>query len=175
MNKEFKISAIVAAARNRVIGDGDNLLWKIPEDFKRLKEITMGCPLIMGRKTWDSIGKPLPGRANIVLTRNSNWHHEDALKAETIEQALDIAKGWLLKIGSTKNEIFIFGGMDVYNIGLKFCNYIYLTEVNLDPISIYKFPRISEEKWKLIYKSEQKKTIDHIKFKFLTYERISLE
>ena len=87
MSSQLKISAIVASAKNRVIGDGENLLWKISEDFKRLKKLTMGCPLIMGRRTWDSIGKPLPGRANIVLTRNINWHKEGAIKASSIDEA----------------------------------------------------------------------------------------
>ena len=72
MHSGLVISAIVATAKNRVIGDGHSLLWKISDDFRRLKEITMGCPLIMGRKTWDSLDRPLPGRANIVLTRKTN-------------------------------------------------------------------------------------------------------
>ena len=173
MNSEIKISAIVAAAKNRVIGDGENLLWKISEDFRRLKKLTMGCPLIMGRKTWDSIGKPLPGRANIVLTRNVNWYKEGAIKATSLEEAFEIAKNWLTSNRSNKNEIFIFGGMDVYELGLEFCNYIYLTEVDLRPKSNYKFPKIDNKNWELIFESEQKKNIDKLKFKYLTYKKIN--
>ena len=173
MNSEIKISAIVAAAKNRVIGDGENLLWKISEDFRRLKKLTMGCPLIMGRKTWDSIGKPLPGRANIVLTRNVNWRKEGAIKATSMEEAFEIAKNWLISNRSNKNEIFIFGGMDVYELGLEFCNYIYLTEVDLRPDSNYKFPKIDHKNWELIFESEQKKNMDKLKFKYLTYKKIN--
>ncbi len=173
MSSELKITAIVASAKNRVIGDGENLLWKISEDFKRLKKLTMGCPLIMGRKTWDSIGKPLPGRANIVLTRNINWHKEGAIKASSIDEAFEIAKNWLARIGSSKKEIFIFGGMDIYKLGLEYCNYIYLTEVDLRPKSNYKFPKIDHKKWKLIFESEQKENKEKLKFKYLTYKKIN--
>ena len=93
---KITISAIVASAKNRVIGDGEQLFWKISEDFKRLKEITMGCPLIMGRKTWDSIGKPLPGRASIVLTRNPKWHKNGAIKASSIEEGISITTKWYI-------------------------------------------------------------------------------
>ena len=72
MKSEIFLSAIVAMSTNRVIGDGKGLMWDLPEDLKNLKMLTMGCPLIMGRRTWDSIGKPLPGRANIVLTKKSS-------------------------------------------------------------------------------------------------------
>ena len=173
MSSELKITAIVASAKNRVIGDGENLLWKISEDFKRLKKLTMGCPLIMGRKTWDSIGKPLPGRANIVLTRNINWHKEGAIKASSIDEAFEIAKNWLARIGSSKKEIFIFGGMDIYNLGLDYCDYIYLTEVDMYPDSKYVFPKIDPIKWKITFESKIKKSNEGIKYKFLTYKKIT--
>jgi dihydrofolate reductase len=72
------MTAVVAMAENRVIGDGKGLIWHIPDDLKRVKMLTMGCPLIMGRKTWDSIGRPLPGRASIVMTRDQNWAADGA-------------------------------------------------------------------------------------------------
>lgn len=70
---DLQMVCVVAMARNRVIGDGSGLIWHLPGDLKRVKELTMGCPLIMGRRTWDSIGRALPGRLSIVLTRNSDW------------------------------------------------------------------------------------------------------
>ena len=170
---KITISAIVASAKNRVIGDGEQLFWKISEDFRRLKEITMGCPLIMGRKTWDSIGKPLPGRASIVLTRNPKWHKNGAIKASSIEEGINIGTNWLDKNGRLKKEIFIFGGMDIYNIGLVYCNYIYLTEVDMYPESKYVFPIIDPIKWKLIFASKIKKSNEGIKYKFLTYKKIT--
>ena len=170
---KITISAIVASAKNRVIGDGEQLFWKISEDFRRLKEITMGCPLIMGRKTWDSIGKPLPGRASIVLTRNPKWHKNGAIKAASIEEGINIGTNWLDKNGRLKKEIFIFGGMDIYNLGLVYCDYIYLTEVDMYPESKYVFPKIDSIKWKLIFESKIKKSIEGIKYKFLTYKKIT--
>jgi len=170
---KITISAIVASAKNRVIGDGEQLFWKIPEDFRRLKEITMGCPLIMGRKTWDSIGKPLPGRANIVLTRNPKWHKNGAIKASSIEESVNIGTNWLKNNGGLKKEIFIFGGMDIYNIGLVYCDYIYLTEVDLYPDSKYVFPKIDPIKWKITFESKIKKSNEGIRYKFLTYKKIT--
>ena len=170
---KITISAIVASAKNSVIGDGEKLFWKIPEDFRRLKEITMGCPLIMGRKTWDSIGKPLPGRASIVLTRNPKWHKNGAIKASSIEEGISIGTNWLKNNGSLKKEIFIFGGMDIYNIGLGYCDCIYLTEVDLYPDSKYVFPKIDPIKWKVTFESKIKKSSEGIKFKFLTYKKIT--
>ena len=73
---------------NRIIGDGKNLLWNLPGDLKRLKKITMGSPLIMGRKTWDSIGRPLPGRANIVLTKSISWRADGAIVVNSFEDAI---------------------------------------------------------------------------------------
>ena len=167
------VSAIVASAKNRVIGDGEQLFWKISEDFRRLKEITMGCPLIMGRKTWDSIGKPLPGRASIVLTRNPKWKEYGAIKVSSIEEGINIGTNWLNNNGRLKKEIFIFGGMDIYNLGLVYCDYIYLTEVDMYPESKYVFPIIDPIKWKLIFQSKIKKSNEGIKYKFLTYKKIT--
>ena len=77
---DLQMVCVVAMARNRVIGDGSDLIWHLPGDLKRVKELTMGCPLIMGRRTWESIGRALPGRLSIVLTRNSGWSAPEALR-----------------------------------------------------------------------------------------------
>ena len=89
------MSAVVAMATNRVIGDGTGLIWHLPDDLKRVKSLTMGCPLIMGRKTWQSIGRPLPGRGSIVLTRDLNWQAEGAVVVHDFEAALAAAKAWV--------------------------------------------------------------------------------
>ena len=83
-----KLVAVVAMASNRVIGDGEDLLWHLPGDLKRVKQLTMGCPLIMGRKTWDSIGRPLPGRASIVMTRDEQWQAQGAIRASSLDDAV---------------------------------------------------------------------------------------
>ena len=108
------MSAVVAMAENRVIGDGKSLLWKLSEDLKRVKEITMGRPLIMGRKTWDSIGKSLPGRGNIILTRNKDWIGEGTLKAYSFQNAINLAMEWIKdKNIEGEKEIILFGGSEI--------------------------------------------------------------
>ena len=89
------IICIVAMNENRIIGDGKNLLWHLPGDLKRLKKMTMGSPLIMGRKTWDSIGRPLPGRANIVLTNSVSWRSDGAIVVNSFEDAIFEADQWI--------------------------------------------------------------------------------
>ena len=83
--------AVVAMARNRVIGDGSGLIWHLPADLKRVRALTMGCPLIMGRRTWDSIGRALPGRASVVMTRDARWAAEGALRAGEMDAALALS------------------------------------------------------------------------------------
>ena len=90
-NCEIPIICIVAMNQNRIIGDGQKLLWHIPGDLKRLKSITMGSPLIMGRKTWDSIGFPLPGRGSVVLTNSTTWESRGAIKASSFEEAITLS------------------------------------------------------------------------------------
>ena len=84
----MRMTAVVAMAENRVIGDGSGLIWHIPDDLKRVKMLTIGRPLIMGRKTWDSIGRPLPGRASIVMTRDAKWSADGAVSVPSIEAAI---------------------------------------------------------------------------------------
>ncbi|MGB1919834.1 MAG: dihydrofolate reductase, partial [Candidatus Puniceispirillales bacterium] len=91
---QYPLVAIVAMAKNRVIGDGQQLLWHIPGDLPRVKSLTMGRPLIMGRRTFESIGRALPGRANIVLTRQTNWSGESAITVSSIMDAIAAAEEW---------------------------------------------------------------------------------
>ena len=167
------MSAVVAMAENRVIGDGKSLLWKLSEDLKRVKEITMGRPLIMGRKTWDSIGKSLPGRGNIILTRNKDWIGEGTLKAYSFQNAINLAMEWIKdKNIEGEKEIILFGGSEIYKIGLPYCKYIYCTEVGLKPKSKVLFPLINENEWEEKFNSGELLSKDNITFKFLTLERI---
>jgi len=110
--------AVVAMASNRVIGDGDDLLWHLPGDLRRVKAVTMGCPLIMGRKTWDSIGRPLPGRASIVLTRDPSWAADGAITASSLEDALEKGAKWLIHQGEGETRQILFGGGQIYKLGL---------------------------------------------------------
>ena len=92
MAASLEMVAVVAMAQNRVIGDGAGLIWHLPADLKRVKSLTMGCPLIMGRRTWDSIGRALPGRASVVMTRDATWAAEGALRAGDMDEALALSR-----------------------------------------------------------------------------------
>ena len=160
---KFPIVTIVAVSKDFIIGDGDQMLWHLPNDLKRLKSITFGNPLIMGRKTFDSIGKPLSGRANIILTNKRN--HRDDIHLEkyfvhNFEDAVIKANDWINK-KFKKNEqstkkIFIFGGGEIYKLALNFCSQIELTLVEINLKKGVSFPNIDEKKWKkkLIQKVE---------------------
>ena len=146
------IFCIVAMNENRIIGDGKNLLWHLPGDLKRLKKITMGSPLIMGRKTWDSIGRPLPGRANIVLTNSVSWSADGAIVVNSFEDAIFKADQWidLNKQKSQNNiqkKIFLFGGAEIYKIGLEYCDNIEMTKVKFNLKIGIKFPKLNESDW----------------------------
>ena len=118
------LSLIAAVARNGAIGKGNALLWRLPEDLKFFKRTTLGCPVIMGRKTWDSIGRPLPGRRNIVITRNSDWRAEGAEVFHDLDSAL---------VATTEeSKVFIIGGGELYAQALPLADELVITEVDAD-------------------------------------------
>ena len=132
------ISIIAALGKNRAIGKNNQLLWHLPEDLKRFKTLTMGHPVIMGRKTFDSIvsvlGKPLPDRTNIVITRNADWAYAGAEVAHTLEEALSAAKA----LGDSK--VFIIGGAQIYAQALPLADRLYLTLVDAEKDADAFFP-----------------------------------
>ncbi len=119
----MKLSVIVAIAENNVIGKGDELPWRLSADLKRFKAITMGHPMIMGRKTHESIGKLLPGRLSIIISRNKDYTVEGAIVVSSIEEAITVAQQ------HDQEEAFVIGGAAIIKEGLKYCNKIYLTKV----------------------------------------------
>lgn len=123
--EERCISMIAAIGKNRELGKGNDLLWKIPEDLKRFKEITKGHSVIMGRKTYESIGRPLPNRTNIVITRDLNWAAEGVFPVASMEEAIELAK---LKPGN--DELFVIGGAQMYTLGLSYADKLYLTLID---------------------------------------------
>jgi dihydrofolate reductase len=125
------MTAVVAMAENRVIGDGEGLIWHIPDDLKRVKTLTMGCPLIMGRKTWDSIGRPLPGRASIVMTRDADWAADGAIGVTTMTAAIAAARDWIEATAEARPEIILFGGGEIYAQGLDYCHRVERTVINI--------------------------------------------
>ncbi|NJM30046.1 MAG: dihydrofolate reductase [Rhizobiales bacterium] len=138
-----RVAFVVAVARNGVIGDGGMLPWRIPSDLKRFKAITMGKPAIMGRKTWESLKiKPLPGRTNIVVTRNSDYRAEGALVVKSPEEALRLAE--LEK----PEEICVIGGGEIYELFLPYTSRVYLTEVDLAPEGDTRFMPLDPMQWR---------------------------
>ncbi len=131
-----KISMIAAIGRKRELGEGNKLIWKIPADLKRFREITRGHPVIMGRKTYESIGRLLPDRTNIIITRDLNYKVEGAIVVNSVEEALRQAQG---KPGS--DEIFIIGGAQIYSLGIQYADKLYLTKINSEaPLADAFFP-----------------------------------
>lgn len=155
------INIIVARSRNGVIGKDGKLPWYLPEDLKFFKEKTMGFPVIMGRKTWESIGKPLKGRENIVLTTNPSYQVNGAIKVSSLEEALTLFTG----------DIFIIGGATLYKQALPLANKVWITEIDKDFEGDATFEALNKE-WKLIWSEEHPKTENTLGFKFQCFERI---
>jgi dihydrofolate reductase len=137
------ISLIYAQSRNGVIGKDGGLPWHISSDLKRFKKLTIGKPVVMGRKTWDSLPrKPLPGRINIVVTRQIGFHAEGAIAARSPEEAVRVA--------GDVPEICVIGGAEIYRQFLPLAQRIYLTEIDLDVAGDAGAPNLLAGEWKLI-------------------------
>jgi dihydrofolate reductase len=146
------ISLIVAASTNNAIGKNNQLLWHLPKDLKFFKNTTWGMPVIMGRKTFESVNKPLPGRINIVITRQANWQAAGVLTATNIQDAL-------VKAAATNcKEAFIIGGGQIYAEALPIANNIYLTSVDAIIEGDTFFPSINKNEWNLV--STETNTMD---------------
>jgi dihydrofolate reductase len=139
---------IVAHGKNLEIGLNNQMLWHIKEDFQHFKKTTLGHHLIMGRKTFDSIGKALPGRKTIVLTRSANFSHADILVASSIEQALEMAKS------NGETEVFIAGGANIYKQFLPLAHKLYISYVDFEGEADTYFPAIDEEPFNESYKKD---------------------
>ena len=129
---------VVAAAENGVIGRKQHLPWRIPGDLKHFKAVTMGKPMVMGRKTYESIGKPLLGRTSIVLTRDKNWHADGVLVGHSLNEVLKLANEDAKKIGAS--EIAVIGGSALFEETLPIAAKIELTEVHAKPEGDVYFP-----------------------------------
>lgn len=160
------ISTIVASARNNVIGKDNDIPWYLPADLKYFKKQTLGHHILMGRKCFESIGKPLPKRTNIVLTRNPYFIASNCLVVHTIEEAIDIASA------NDEEELFIIGGGQVYEMTMHLWDRIYMTDVDLYVEGDVYFPTIDLREWEL--KSQQDCLPDEkneYPYSFKIYER----
>jgi dihydrofolate reductase len=162
----MKLTLIAAVANNNVIGQNNKLLWHMPADLKRFKELTLGHTMIMGRKTFESIGKPLPGRKTIVITRNKDY---DAMGCEVVTDLKDA----ICKV-KDESEAFVAGGGEIYRqvMNLHFTRKIYITRVYANFEGDSFFPDINPERWELTEREDQQTDEKNpYPFAFLTYKR----
>lgn len=146
MIEPIRLSLIVAQGRNRVIGSAGQLPWRLKDDLAHFKRTTMGAPVIMGRKTWDSLPKrPLPGRPNIVISRDWNYDAAEARVYSGVSPAINAAKAMALRAGQT--EVFIIGGAAIYELALPLADRIYLTEVDAAPDGDVFFQAVDTVNW----------------------------
>ncbi|MES2330479.1 MAG: dihydrofolate reductase [Bacteroidota bacterium] len=146
------ISLVVAASTNNVIGKNNQLLWSLPNDMKFFKNITWAMPVLMGRKTFESLGKPLPGRLNIVITRQNDWKPEGATIVHSLEDAISSASAAHYK------EAFVIGGGEIFKESMAVADRIYMTRVDAELEGDAFFPAIDTTKWTLV--SEDSRTAD---------------
>ena len=148
-------------SKNRVIGNNNELIWKLSSDLKRFKELTTGHPVVMGRKTYESIGRPLPNRRNIIITRNSEYEVEGCETVSSLEEALLL----------TNNDCFIIGGGEIYKQSLEVADKIYLTLVHKDFEGDTTFPELGKE-WATIdtndFEADEK---NEYNYSFIEYDR----
>jgi dihydrofolate reductase len=161
------ISLIVAASENNVIGTGNTLPWHLPDDFKRMKDLTLGKPIIMGRKTHESIGRALPGRLNIVITRQKELKFLGCEKVSSLQEALKRAAH------ERSEEVFIFGGGEIFKEALPMAERVYMTRVHAHVDGDAFFPELLPSEWKMTWFEKHPADDKHqYAFTFQNFERI---
>ena len=160
------LSIIVAKAKNNIIGKDNKLLWNLPEDLKRFKKLTTGHVIIMGRKTFESIGRVLPNRKHIIFSQNKGLKYDDE-NVEVVHSMLEI-KEYI----DNDEENFVIGGAMIYNLLMPYVNKMYITQIDKEFEGDAFFPKIDEEKWEII--EEENDLINeesNLNFSYITYER----
>lgn len=178
-----EISMIAAMAKNRVIGAGNAMPWHLPADLKHFKKITLGKPVVMGRKTYESIGCALPKRQNIVISRSDEFQCNDAIVVNSVEQALHVAEKSLTETGVSRgesgdltdnhNEIMIIGGGAIYALCLPLAERLYLTRIDLDVAGDTVFPDYEQAANWTTVSSERHEPDDKnpFRYEFITLQR----
>jgi len=161
IKKNKNITIIAAIGENNELGLDNKLIWHIKEDLKRFKKLTTGHSIIMGRKTFESISKALPGRLNIVLTKNKNFKFKDVSIASNIHEAIELTKD--------DEQPFIIGGSEIYSLFINMAQTIELTRVHNSFKADTFFPDINFGKWNKIY--EEKFNLDNLPYSFITYKK----
>ena len=162
--KRAQLALVVAMAQNRTIGINNTLPWRIPEDLKHFKALTMGHHMIMGRKTFDSIGKPLPGRTTVVVTRDRNLQIEGCVMAHSLDEALAACAG--------DEKIFVVGGAELYQQALPLVDTLYITEIRQDVEGDAHFPEFNGDAWQEVSRDiRHQETPQPLEYHFVTYRR----
>lgn len=159
----MEIILIAAVGENGEMGNNNELLWHLPGDLPRFKQITMGSPIIMGRKTFDSIGRALPGRLNIVLTENLDWQADGVIVADSPDAAIELAKA------EATGKAFIIGGGQIYKLFLAYATSLEITEVYDAPLADTYFPNFSALEFKET--KRVRNTDNDPQFDYVTYQR----
>jgi dihydrofolate reductase len=136
----MKLSLIVAMAQNRVIGQNKQMPWHLSADLKKFKQITMGSPIIMGRKTFEAIGRPLPGRENIIVSRNRDYTVENCTVCLSVDEAIN-------RCCQQDREVFVIGGATLYQQTMQQADRLYLTQIHRDFVGDTYFPEIDQSQW----------------------------
>ena len=164
------IVLLAAVAQNGVIGRDNALPWRLSSDLKRFKALTMGKPVVMGRKTYLSIGKPLPGRTNIVITRDPNFRADGVVAANSVEAAIEAARDDARRRGT--NEIMVIGGTEIFEQTMPLADRLEITHVHASPAGDTFFPPIDPALWREAARSEQSAgSRDDAAFSYVTYQR----
>jgi dihydrofolate reductase len=160
-----RLSFIVAMAKNRVIGRDNALPWKLPEDLRHFKATTLGHPIVMGRKTWESIGRPLPGRQNIVVTRNRGFQAPGAVVVHSLDEALAAA--------TPAEEVFLIGGAQLYVDALPRADRIHLTEIDREFEGDAYFPLLPAFQWREVSREGHVAAAPNdFRFDIVVYEKV---
>lgn len=166
----MRLSLIVGMAKNRAIGLDGAMPWHISEDLKYFKRVTLGAPILMGRKTFDSIGRPLPGRANIIVTRDTRYRHDGVIVVHELEAGITKAKA-LAEIDD-KDEIFVIGGAQIYELALPMADRLYITEIHRTLDGDTWFPEFDATDWVELTRDDQEpETPEGPAFSFVVLDR----
>ncbi len=163
------INIVVAKASNNVIGAKNDLIWHLPNDLKHFKSITSGHPIKKKKKTYESLGRPLPNRTNIVVTRDQNWNAEGIEIVSSLSKAIEVAK-------TIADDIYVIGGGNIYKQAMEFTDILYITEVHHEFDGDTYFPEIDNDEWEEVEREDFKKDEKHpYAYSFVTYKKITEE
>lgn len=165
-----RLAVIVAVAENGVIGRDNSLPWHLPEDLRYFKRVTMGKPIVMGRKTFESIGRPLPGRTNIVISRNPGFEATGVRVVATLDQALELAAAVAGEAGVA--ELVVIGGAEIYRLAIPRADRLYVTEIHANIAGDARLPDVAWAQWGETHRERHAAGEGSHDFSFVVYDRL---